>query len=1277
MYGGDEYGAALYDDDITQTDAWSVISSYFHEKGLVRQQLDSFNEFIDTGLQEIVDDSGDLLIEATNQFAVGQEHEVERSRVHVNFGQIYVGRPMVNEIDGTQNHVNPQEARLRNLTYAAPLYADVTVTEEQYDEESPTKWEALQANSYPKERIGWMPIMLRSDHCVLKSMGLDDKGLTELGECQFDQGGYFIINGSEKVIIAQERMSNNHVYCFKKDPRHKYSWVVECRSHVDQGGRPTSTIYLQMYRKVTRGFDQHFRDNIRTTLPYIREDVPVIIVFRALGFIDDKEIVERIVYDFSDAEMMRKLRASIDEALIVQTQEDALNFIGMRGSAENVSRRERVNYAREILRKELLPHVGSDESCDTQKSFFLGYTVNKLLLCSLDRMEEDDRDHYGKKRLDLAGPLLAQQFRLLFRRLAKDVKKDVERMLTNDRGQVYVPSAIKSSTITNGIRYALATGNWGDRKTPIKAGVSQVLNRLTYASALSHLRRLNTPLDRTGKQAKPRQLHNTHWGMVCPAETPEGQAVGLTKNLALMAEISTKSTAMPIIQFLDEFGLERFTDISAHDLGDPRVTKIFVDGNWVGISRDARNLTDQVRQLRRSGGFNAEVSVVRDIRNSELRIYTDAGRVLRPLFVVEPDEDGQRRLRMRKVHQRKLDDREDAYSWSDLMEEGVVELIDTEEEETVLIAMQPEDVREVDQAYTHCEIHPSMILGICASIIPFPDHNQSPRNTYQSAMGKQAMGIYASNFQVRMDQMAHVLHYPQKPLGTTRSMEYLHFRDLPSGFNAVVAIMIYSGYNQEDSLIQNMSAHDYGLFRSSYFKVYQDVEKSTSLTGLSSSMAMECFEKPSRTECDSRMDGDYDKLDDDGLVAPGTRVSGKDIVIGKTVPNRMLGPDGAPPRFAKRDMSTSLKKTENGVVDRVMLTVNSDGDKFVKVRIRNERFPQIGDKFASRHGQKGTIGMTYRREDMPFTEEGIVPDIIVNPHAIPSRMTVGHLIECLLSKVACLRGFEGDATPFMPVTVQDIAEQLHKKGYQQYGNEAMNSGHTGKPLHAKVFLGPTFYQRLKHLVDDKIHSRARGPVAMLTRQPMEGRAREGGLRMGEMERDCLVAHGTSAFLFDRFYEHSDAYRIHICESCGYMAKANLTKQTFSCDLPQCKGAKISQVRIPYACKLLFQELMSMCIAPRIFVDRVRPQAHISAVAPTTETQRPVPSGMVYGEEVKGMDEDEKPGDELDEYRPGEEDEEEDMDPGAAAAALPTADYGSTKADPQQPPAALAADMEEG
>lgn len=1182
------------DAPVTQEDAWAVISAYFEEKGLVRQQLDSFDEFIQNTMQELVDDSGDIRVSPEVQHFIGYDEEGYEEQVEsaskkvfeIQFGQVYLSKPTCVEKDGTVTNMFPHEARLRNLTYAAPLYVDVRMNEYRVKEETnaldPNEnlGDAVTTEVAKKEFLGYVPIMLRSLFCVLSDK--DDAALADLGECIYDQGGYFVINGSEKVIVAQERMCNNHVYAFRKKQPSKFSWVIETRSQVENSTRPTSTLYIQMYQKGGRGSIEG--NQIRSTLPYIRTDIPVVVIFRALGYVADRDIIEHVVYDLTDGEMMDLFRPSLEESFVIQIQEVALDFIGRRGSARDVTKDERIQYARGILQKEMLPHVGVEQHCEAKKGFFLGYAVHKLLMCKLGRAEEDDRDHFGKKRLDLAGPLLGGLFRMLFRKLTKDVKRHLQRCL--DEGKLFnIGAAIKSNHITDGLKYSLATGNWGDKGTAVKAGVSQVLNRLTYASTLSHLRRMNTPLARTGKQAKPRQLHNTHWGMVCPAETPEGQAVGLVKNLALMAYITTGTAQVPVMEFLEEFSTENLTDILPSVIAEAATCKIFVNGNWVGIHRDPKNLVDTFRSLRRMIDIDAEVSIVRDIGESEVRIYTDAGRICRPLFVVN-----EQRLAIQKHHIYQLQGVTSVgknLTWADLLMEGLVEYIDTEEEETCMIAMEPKDLESdsYSSTYTHCEIHPSMILGICASIIPFPDHNQSPRNTYQSAMGKQAMGIYSSNYQVRMDTMAHVLHYPQKPLCTTRAMEFLHFRELPSGVNCVVGIMVYTGYNQEDSLILNQSAIDRGLFRSSYYRCYADQEKSSSVGSIGAHNS-ETFCKPSSDSTRGMKHGEYNKLDDDGLVQPGTRVSGDDILIGKTAPIDSTGATTLQSRFTRRDCSTAMKSTESGIVDNVLLSTTKEGYRFTKVRIRNIRIPQIGDKFASRHGQKGTIGMNYRQEDMPFTVEGIVPDIIVNPHAIPSRMTIAQLIECLLGKVVVFQGCEGDATPFTDVTVDEIAKRLHAMGYQKHGNEAIYQGHTGRPLNTRVFIGPTFYQRLKHLVDDKVHSRARGPVAMLTRQPLEGRSRDGGLRMGEMERDCLITHGCAAFIRDRFFLNSDQYRIHICERCGYTAQANLKKMTYECRTPTCVGrpTKICQIEIPYACKLLFQELQSMCISPRIYTE---------------------------------------------------------------------------------------------
>ncbi|OJZ81479.1 hypothetical protein ASPFODRAFT_37284 [Aspergillus luchuensis CBS 106.47] len=1245
----DAYEDEYYDDmdeGITSEDCWTVISSFFDTKGLVSQQLDSFDEFISSTMQELVEEQGQVTLDQTLPPSEDEVDPVVVRRYELKFGTVMLSRPSVTEGDGATTIMLPQEARLRNLTYASPLYLGVTkkimegrerlVADRDEDDMGESnedrkahgtylQWEQkeLPADQAKEETvfIGKMPIMLKSKYCILKD--LSEQALYNWNECPYDSGGYFIINGSEKVLIAQERSAGNTVQVFKKAPPSPTPYVAEIRSAVEKGSRLLSQLSLKLFAKGDSA-KGGFGPTIRSTLPYVKTDIPIVVVFRALGVVSDEDILNHICYDRNDTPMLEMLKPCIEEGFVIQDREVALDFIAKRGSSQSSMNHERrVRYAREIMQKEFLPHISQSEGSETRKAFFLGYMVHRLLQCALGRRDVDDRDHFGKKRLDLAGPLLANLFRVLFTRVTRDLQRYVQRCVETNR-EIYLNIGIKASTLTGGLKYALATGNWGEQKkaASAKAGVSQVLSRYTYASTLSHLRRTNTPIGRDGKIAKPRQLHNTHWGLVCPAETPEGQACGLVKNLALMCYITVGTPSEPIIDFMIQRNMEVLEEFEPQVT--PNATKVFVNGVWVGIHRDPAHLVNTMLSLRRRNMISHEVSLIRDIREREFKIFTDAGRVCRPLYVVDNDPKSENcgSLVLNKEHIRKLeqdkdlppdldpeDRRERYFGWDGLVKSGVVEYVDAEEEETIMIVMTPEDLEISKQlqagyalpeeelhdpnkrvrsilsqkahTWTHCEIHPSMILGVCASIIPFPDHNQSPRNTYQSAMGKQAMGVFLTNFDQRMETMANILYYPQKPLATTRSMEFLRFRELPAGQNAIVAIACYSGYNQEDSVIMNQSSIDRGLFRSLFYRTYTDSEKMVGLT------VVERFEKPMRSDTIGMRKGTYDKLDEDGIIAPGVRVSGEDIIIGKTAP---LAPEAEElgqrtKAHTKLDVSTPLRSTENGIVDQVLVSTSNDDLKFVKVRMRTTKIPQIGDKFASRHGQKGTIGITYRQEDMPFTREGVCPDLIINPHAIPSRMTIAHLIECQLSKVSSLRGFEGDATPFTDVTVDSISRLLREHGYQSRGFEVMYNGHTGRKLVAQVFLGPTYYQRLRHMVDDKIHARARGPTQILTRQPVEGRARDGGLRFGEMERDCMIAHGASAFLKERLFDVSDPFRVHICDDCGLMTPvAKLKKGLFECRLCNNKH-RISQVHIPYAAKLLFQELASMNIAARMFTNR--------------------------------------------------------------------------------------------
>ena len=775
------------DTSITAEDCWTVIQSFFDVKGLVSQQLDSFDEFVSTTMQEMVEEDSLLTLDQNAPQSDDDSDPIILRRYEIKFGTILLSRPAMTEGDGSTGAMLPQEARLRNLTYSSPLYLEMTkkvsiarerdVVDMSDDgigdldtdaEKQPggkyLHWENEDGDDDQeptKVFVGKLPIMLRSKYCLLKD--LSEQDLHNWNECPYDQGGYFIINGSEKVLIAQERSAANIVQVFKKADG-KTPYIAEIRSAVEKGSRLISGMQIKLHSK-GEGSKGGFGQTIKCTLPYTKSEIPIVIVFRALGVVSDEDILNHICYDRNDTQMLEMLKPCIEEAFVIQDREVALDFIGKRGQTMGVTRDKRIKYARDVMQKETLPHISQVEGSETRKAFFLGYMVHRMLQCALGRREVDDRDHFGKKRLDLAGPLMAGLFRMLFKKLTKDVYKYLQKCVESNR-EFNLTLGVKSTTLTNGLKYSLATGNWGDQKkaASAKAGVSQVLNRYTFASTLSHLRRTNTPIGRDGKIAKPRQLHNTHWGLVCPAETPEGQACGLVKNLALMCCVTVGSPSEPIIDFMIQRNMEVLEEYEP--LRSPNATKIFVNGVWVGVHRDPAHLVSTVQSLRRRGLISHEVSLVRDIRDREFKIFTDAGRVTRPLFVIDNDAKSSNKgnLVLTKELVNKLEDDKDLpadmdpeekaakiMGWDGLVKRGVVEYLDAEEEETVMIVMTPEDLdisRQLQAGYqmpetvddpnkrvkapmnptahtwTHCEIHPSMILGICASIIPFPDHNQ-------------------------------------------------------------------------------------------------------------------------------------------------------------------------------------------------------------------------------------------------------------------------------------------------------------------------------------------------------------------------------------------------------------------------------------------------------------------------------------------------------------------------------------------------------------------------
>ncbi len=1201
-----------------------IIKSFFRERSLVNHQLASYDDCIPSS-----DSSYSRMEKIVQSIRVGTDEEIDDDQggiikldvidqdIVVRLKKIQLGTPTIREANGSEHDATPMECRLRKLTYMSPVMIDFTIYRN-----------GIPQNPEKGVQVGSLPIMTRSARCNLHPNHLVKDGVLnpshseedrkiahdlwrKRGEDPLDPGGYFIINGTERVLISMEDLAPNRVTIEINKRYAKKTEVAKIFSQKEGVRKPLT---------VEKRRDGMLMVKISTagTTP-----IPVVLLMRALGIEKDQDVFQAIA---GPTQTFKYIVANINEVkdndeYDVENVEESHQWLEKKFAAGQ-QKEYREARVQQLLDREVLPHLGDAPEDRKKKAIFIGRIVRQVLEMALDDKPPNDKDHYANKRVRLAGDLFEDLFRVSMNQLARDLKYQLERH-HNRKRDLKITSCLRPDVLTSKILHALATGNWvGGR-----SGVSQLLDRTTYLAALSHLRRVTSPLVRSQPHFEARDLHPTQWGRLCPNETPEGQNCGLVKNASQMIDISEQVDEKEIKARLDEmdvFQPEDWTD------GD----RIHVNGDIYGIHKRGKNLVKQFKNARRRGSIRPEVCIRHDIVNKDIFINTDKGRILRPLLILH---DGAPRLTSDDL--KALDSGEMLFR--DLLNRGVVEWVDAEEEEDLLVAPRPfilpatapdsckkiagrpltyENVEwinmgeegvdhaklkakvkmpngaeveetfkvplEYDSNNTHVEIDPQLIMGVCASLIPYPEHNSTPRVTGGTAMVKQSLGLPSSNYRLRPDTRLHVLHYPQRSIVGTDAMEATQFLQRPGGQNYVVAVMSLHGYNMQDAVIMNRASVERALGRSTFIRTYnaerrrypggQVEEIEIPGSGLEEVKGLKPVEA-------------YAHLEDDGLPTPEVELEGGEVLVGKTSPPRFLEETGAGAFLQaqeRRESSMLVRNGEKGWVDNVYVTESLDSGRLCRITLRSHKVPEVGDKFASRHGQKGVIGRLVDPEDLPFTRDGVVPDLIINPHAIPSRMTVAHVLEMIGGKVGSLEGRYINGTAFRGEKEESLREGLVRHGYAHTGRETMYNGETGEEYPADIFLGVIYYQKLHHMVSGKIHARSRGRVQILTRQPTEGRARQGGLRFGEMERDCLIAHGVSMVIKDRLLDQSDGEKLLVCSESGHIAWYDWRKRTYVSPVLG-PGAEVHEVQTSYAFKLLLDEMKSLGVAMRLELEDQR------------------------------------------------------------------------------------------
>jgi len=1088
------------------TIAWNLIDKYFKDTpyNLVAHHLDSYNDFFSKGIYQIFRENNPIRfiereseeIKETVGFKktkpltvnIGDKENPNECLIYLggkNGDKLYFGKPIIYDEDNSNvdnkqypHYMYPNDARLRNMNYGITIHYDIDVEFMYYNGDQKIE----EMKTYEKIYLGRFPIMLHSNLCILK--GLSTEARFNVGECRNDYGGYFIINGKEKVIVSQEKFGDNMLYVRKYKKDELYSFSCEVHSVSEDSSKPIR--YTSA--KIIAPNEFYSNNQIVIDIPNVKKPIPLFILMRALGVISDKSIIEYCLLDLkANSNMIDLFIPSVHDASTVFNQQVALEFIA------KFTKRQTVSAVQDILMNFFLPHVGEDNFLN--KAYFIGFMVNKLLRVFMGKEAPTDRDNFKFKRIETSGSLIYDLFREYYLIQKRNIFLKIDKEFYYHPGDYRtnfvaliennIKLFFKDRLVEDGFKKGFK-GNWGADANTKRLGLVQDLNRLSWFTHISHLRKINLPLDPTAKVVGPHLLHSTQWGLIDPVDTPDGGNVGLHKHMAISTAITNGFSSYPIIKWIRaNTPLKLLNECSPSVLAG--TTKVFVNGNWIGILDNPIQTVNMLKLFRRNGIIPIYTSISFSCESNIIYIYTDNGRLTRPIFYRSSiiGENGDITYGKLSYDHGTIKDIIESrkYTWSQVVSgfekkndeyfnirnnilydvnslypgydslekilelfernRAIVDYIDTSEEESALIATKPIDIK-MNKYYTHCEIDPSLIFGVMGNSIIYPESNQLPRNCFSCGQSRQAVSVYHSNYQMRMDKMGVTLNYGQTPLVKSRYLEYINHEEQPYGVNAIVAIMSYTGYNVEDAILINEASVKRGIFRTTYYTTYEAREESSKVSGSDVNHFFANIE--SKPNVKGIKDGfDYSKLDNYGLVKENTPIDDRVVLIGEvtTISDQ---------RGTYIDNSKTTKKGQLGFVDKAFISEGEEGFRIAKIRIREDRLPAIGDKMASRAGQKGTLGLIIPEQDMPFTADGIRPDLIINPHALPSRMTIGQLVESLFGKACCLYGGYGDCTAFATkgANYDTYGPMLTKMGYHHSGNQILYNGYTGEQIYSEM-----------------------------------------------------------------------------------------------------------------------------------------------------------------------------------------------------------------------------------